>query len=600
MKDLLTGNPGNIHSGNKRFGHGFYLALVLVGIFLTTLEINLQAGPCKSKVGDKNLISGQIKTLLLHIKEEAESLIIAENGEPALNLLQVKFGQKYPVSKYPFTSGNSNCPEFLYVPGDDDKRRVEKIISQNGAYYVTGIEALFMGQNSIAKWCFANAAILSPSCPVLLSNLGFILNQEKDFNNAKTILEYAVSLDPNTGPAWANLGYCCKGSGLYNEAIYAYRKAWQLNPETVVYAEILLSLYMETGQYESTDSIRLQLALSYTNDPALTDYLYDKKDTVLSAILDEISRLARDYAPNMSEKSDFSDALSMMEEEKKRELDEHLEDYPGIDPLTSNKNEQNEEGIKNNEPALYDFSKNKDKLNNEDSKFTDRPIEDYEYWCNEFEPYGIMYKECMTNSDLKELWKKKIKLPEFGQWIICFMYFCIGSDFCYDYDVDQPCPYCEACQIGENEVKGLLDLYKIAVDGKQPKEKTAKKDKESGTTIAEGYYLGPLSLELDNEGNYTFGISVGIVSSEYKYNPTSNNLGAKLSVGPSYKFGLGSVKLLEAKGAAFVESDLEKGLNYGLEGEAVAAIPLEKGPGVKLNIPISLKNIFFENSENKP
>jgi tetratricopeptide (TPR) repeat protein len=456
MIALFNNKKNLIHFQKKCYCRGYYLSLILISIFLNSFNLIIKAGSHFYYLNNSSLSPIQIKTVLQQIKTEAENQIVAQFGATNYNLLLAKFNQKYPIIEFPNPTGITNCPEFLYKPDDDTSKRIDQIVSQDGAYYVTGIEAVLLGHNSIAKWSFVNAAILLPSCPMILSNLGFVLNLEKDFKNARVILEYAISLDPDISSIWVNLGYCYKESGKYNEAIYAYRKAQQYNPEILEYTEILLSLYKEIGENDLADSIRMEIIFSYMNDHTIKDYLSNIDDNTLSSILNETNKFEIDFDVGNSENSGLSDAISILEDEKANEFNELVEKFPNSDPLLSIENEQSEYRNLTDEPELYDLLKNK--LNNELSQFTN--LNPDEYFCNKLGPYGKIYKDCKADPKLREYWEKKNFPPDLAVWTICFTTFCLpASDFCRDNELDYECPYCIACEITENQAKDLFDLY---------------------------------------------------------------------------------------------------------------------------------------------
>jgi hypothetical protein len=113
--------------------------------------------------------------------------------------------------------------------------------------------------------------------------------------------------------------------------------------------------------------------------------------------------------------------------------------------------------------------------------------------------------------------------------------------------------------------------------------------------IKSGFYLGPISLEEDFNDNLYFGISGGVLGVDFKYNSRTSNFGVKVFVGPSlHKFGIGTVHLLDVKGGAYFEIDLD-GYDYGLEAKGKLTSDLSVGSSVKPSGKLSLKSLFFEN-----
>ena len=63
------------------------------------------------------------------------------------------------------------------------------------------------------------------------NNLGALLEDRGNFDEAIGHLQEAVRLKPTDAPAWFNLGNACYGSGRFDEAVAGYQQALRLEPD---------------------------------------------------------------------------------------------------------------------------------------------------------------------------------------------------------------------------------------------------------------------------------------------------------------------------------------------------------------------------------
>ncbi|MDC0832617.1 TPR domain protein putative component of TonB system [Geitlerinema sp. FC II] len=70
----------------------------------------------------------------------------------------------------------------------------------------------------------------TPECVVLLDNLGAVLEQVGRYEDALTVLRYALQLQPNDANVWYNLGIVFAKLNRYQQALDAFEEAARLNP----------------------------------------------------------------------------------------------------------------------------------------------------------------------------------------------------------------------------------------------------------------------------------------------------------------------------------------------------------------------------------
>ncbi|MBI4699373.1 MAG: hypothetical protein HY758_10860, partial [Nitrospirae bacterium] len=150
---------------------------------------------------------GNVLSVIQKAKNDAEKQIISHHGAEKFQLLKERFNLQYPPDKTPLPKDRGSCDGIIFPNKENARVLHAEIVDHAGAYFTTGIEAVFSGLPDIAKWGFANASSLSPSCSVYLSNLAFVLNEEQNYNDAVELLEYAKTLDPGSSSIYINLAF---------------------------------------------------------------------------------------------------------------------------------------------------------------------------------------------------------------------------------------------------------------------------------------------------------------------------------------------------------------------------------------------------------
>jgi tetratricopeptide (TPR) repeat protein len=137
------------------------------------------------------------------------------------------------------------------------------IKTQDWAYASVGIENTFLGgfvdgqedKLNLGLYSFLQAAALNIDEPEHLSNVAFHLNNKGDYENAKILLQYALTLDENYFPALSNLAYAYTGLGDYTEAILVQLKVVSLRPEKWCLLR-LADYYDKAGMFDASGAIK--------------------------------------------------------------------------------------------------------------------------------------------------------------------------------------------------------------------------------------------------------------------------------------------------------------------------------------------------------
>lgn len=154
-------------------------------------------------------------------------------------------------------------------------------------------------------------------------NIGNILDDMEQYNQAIDMYKKASELDPTDETAWINMALSLKLSGKYNEARIAFQKAIRTNPENTKPRMALANLYFDQGFYLEAQNEYVSL-LKMKPDFAPGQFglanLYHKKNEIPEAIAGyrEVLRLApkSDLGAEMIYKSHLNIALLLTQKEK--------------------------------------------------------------------------------------------------------------------------------------------------------------------------------------------------------------------------------------------------------------------------------------------
>ncbi len=192
-----------------------------------------------TQVFSKTFSFQELNILIVKIKKNAEKQIIGIHGQQAMSLLQNRLQKEYHLNSLPLPVTGGPCPAIGYGKEDIGNIIEAKAFNQSGAYYIFSVKAMLKNHLFIAEWGFAKASLMAMNCPSNLSNLGFVLNACKAYNDAIAILNYAKILDPADSSIYVNLAYGYQKLHQYNEAINEMMIAVSLRPNLKKYREML-------------------------------------------------------------------------------------------------------------------------------------------------------------------------------------------------------------------------------------------------------------------------------------------------------------------------------------------------------------------------
>jgi tetratricopeptide (TPR) repeat protein len=228
-----------------------YAAGIIVCFYI--LSVSVSAAPMSSFADDElegMLTPEELQELLQGVLSSAEQQIVSNYGQSQLSLLKQKIAQRYPLSQFP-------------NPANPDDWGIEdnEITNQAGACFIVGIEATFKGYSLFAKWCFAKASMLAPTCPNYLSNLGFALNLGGEYETARLLLNHAKLLSPTMSSIWVNLGYGYYKQNMFDKATECFLIAFALNPSNEDHQSMLIQSFEQQGESSQADAMKLEQAL---------------------------------------------------------------------------------------------------------------------------------------------------------------------------------------------------------------------------------------------------------------------------------------------------------------------------------------------------
>jgi tetratricopeptide (TPR) repeat protein len=200
------------------------------------------------------------------------------------------------VNDYPVALQTSEAITVQATEGEEIEYTL-KIKTQDWVYAVNGVENTLIGgfvdgqedKLDLGLYSFLKAAALNIDEPEHLSNVAFHLNNKGDYQNAETILQYALTINENYYPALSNLAYAYAGQRDYTNAILAQLKVVSLRPEPW-YLLRLADYYEKAGLTEASEAVLN--ALEGSQEESFTPF---PPNIILSssgeAVMDEIEKL---------------------------------------------------------------------------------------------------------------------------------------------------------------------------------------------------------------------------------------------------------------------------------------------------------------------
>ena len=200
----------------------YVIIVMLIGFFLALITMSAHAATCNVTVLQQKL--DQYASIAMSMVNSTDKSIV-------LNA----------VSEYP---EGSSPPTFTTLP--DGQPQVQ-IPSKAAAFFLAGVDAFLQGNKLVAGWAFLEAARRNPNEPSFLNNVAFILLDYKLFNEARMILECALSSKPNYTSANVNIGFALGNLGDHTNAAKHYLSAVLNNPGNADYLYLSANEYAKAG-----------------------------------------------------------------------------------------------------------------------------------------------------------------------------------------------------------------------------------------------------------------------------------------------------------------------------------------------------------------
>jgi tetratricopeptide (TPR) repeat protein len=170
---------------------------------------------------------------------------------------------------------------FLQNPNNPDGKRGEEAMKKFRQSLVHQPESahtwLFMSlvwantlrQPDSAYACAMKAAGIAPTWVLPYTNLAFVLSDKfQQYDKAKTLLDKAMKIDPNSALVWNYLGTWHTNRKQFDQAIKCYRKAIELDASlTHAYNNLCLT-YHNTGRFKEAEAM-CQEAIRFDSTYAL-------------------------------------------------------------------------------------------------------------------------------------------------------------------------------------------------------------------------------------------------------------------------------------------------------------------------------------------
>jgi tetratricopeptide (TPR) repeat protein len=509
------------------------------------------ASPCVQAAESNPPGPAEIQSLILKCRDDAEKKLVTAMGKSKFLSLKQKILTAYPTPKPPSAGGMSACPGIDYrgkLLGGASKAQVT---GPGGPFFLAGYEAVFYGQVEIAQWSFASASHLSPSCPVYLSSLAFVLNLKGDYPAASDLLKFAQSLAPAMSSIWSNLAYSYLKQELFEKAVLCYLVAVSLEPQIEEYQQMLILAHAAKAEAAS------QTAASKTVSPS-----------------------------KAAGAKNLDSALGLLEEKKQSEFKKDLSNLTKKPPVPKPSDK-----TKSIDPFEIDrrFSPPGGSASSESGSF---------FGAGSLQ-FGV--KDLITAADLAEEKASKAKkdkdLKPWQRKLVSAAGLSMSALFrCYAAQAAGilASESGDRRMLDEIREKGEKDRETLEGLEKPPKPGAGEKEETESAPIS--FFMGPLCITKQADGTYEFEVGAGIIGGEFIYNPKTYNLGVKVSLGYEGKVGLGSVGA-KSEATAFFQVDLDKGPVVGTELSTGAGLGMGGetfGPGTKFVREISLENLLQE------
>ncbi len=181
---------------------------------------------------------------------------------PALPAEEIQNVDQY-VSGFPLETTEGTDPIIVEATDEEEPQLNPVVNRRDWAYAVQGNSYTLMGGFDeehalfldVGFWCYIEAALLQPDEPEHLSNVAFHLNDRGEYDDAKKLLIYALSLDDSFVPALNNLANASAAQGDYDNAVFAQLKASALRPGETFFLERLAEYYKGAGMDDASEAL---------------------------------------------------------------------------------------------------------------------------------------------------------------------------------------------------------------------------------------------------------------------------------------------------------------------------------------------------------
>ncbi|MDD5328827.1 MAG: tetratricopeptide repeat protein [Sulfuricella sp.] len=204
-----------------------------------------------------------------------------------------------------FTSVRKNSPGPISVTGTSDQILPGQFDApgRSLAYKKQGNEYLAQGDLPNAAECYRKAIEVSPDYAEGFINLGFVLKEQKLYEDAECSLRRAILLCPESEDAYYLLATVLRELGNLDEAVINYSNAIRLKPDFEMAYDDMSRALFESGRVEEAKSL-LVTAIGFS--PGNADFHYHLGKLFVSD--GDINRAIDCFAKTLTIQPEFAEA----------------------------------------------------------------------------------------------------------------------------------------------------------------------------------------------------------------------------------------------------------------------------------------------------
>lgn len=206
--------------------------------------------------------------------------LVETHGE--LPLVHLRLGDLYRWEDQPAAS-NEAYTNAIALSSDDT-------VGLWATYFKRGVTFEKMDDWTSAEADFRHALELSPGQPQVLNHLGYgLVEQDRNLDEALTLIEAAVAANPDSGYIVDSLGWVLYRLGRYDEAVGQMERATELEPVNAVINDHLGDVYWAVGRVTEA-RFQWRRALNLDPEPEEALRIERKLQIGLDAVLLEEGR----------------------------------------------------------------------------------------------------------------------------------------------------------------------------------------------------------------------------------------------------------------------------------------------------------------------